>query len=210
MEFSDKALILKSVDYKENDKLCRAFTMEHGLITVKLAGVKKPKAKLKFAAQPFAFYSARFLSVKGGFYTPLDIVTDESFYDLCLDLQKFTAANVCGEIADGAFADGEQCPIAFVELLKALKSILYDGDPYYSACVFILAVLKIIGFENDTANFGISANSGGNVIADALSLGYTRRTASEQSKTALKKLIGEFTRRTDRYIRSVKSIDMYD
>ena len=55
MEFKTDALVLRTVDYGENDKMVTLFAADRGKIGVCMKGVKKANAKLKFAAQPFAF-----------------------------------------------------------------------------------------------------------------------------------------------------------
>ena len=55
MELIVNGLMLKSADYKENDKILTLLTAEKGKITAGIKGVRKAKAKLKFAAQPFCF-----------------------------------------------------------------------------------------------------------------------------------------------------------
>ena len=48
-------IVLDAMPYKEKDKLIHIFTIELGLVTGILKGVSSPKAKLKFAGQPFCF-----------------------------------------------------------------------------------------------------------------------------------------------------------
>ena len=55
MEIKLNALMLRAADYGENDKILTLLTAEYGKITAGIKGVKKPAAKLKFAAQPFCF-----------------------------------------------------------------------------------------------------------------------------------------------------------
>ena len=55
MEIKTDAIVLQSIDYKDNDKLLTLFSPTLGKITAGIRGVKKPKAKLAFSAQPFCF-----------------------------------------------------------------------------------------------------------------------------------------------------------
>lgn len=55
MEIKVNALMLRAADYGENDKILTLLTAEYGKISAAIKGVKKPSAKLKFAAQPFCF-----------------------------------------------------------------------------------------------------------------------------------------------------------
>lgn len=53
MEEKINALMIRSVDYADNDKILSLFSLEQGVISAKIRGVKKAGAKLKFAAEPF-------------------------------------------------------------------------------------------------------------------------------------------------------------
>ena len=68
MEIKTEAIVLQSIDYKDNDKLLTLFSPTLGRITAGAKGVKKQKAKLSFAAQPFCF-AEYVLAEKGGRYT---------------------------------------------------------------------------------------------------------------------------------------------
>ena len=54
MDIVINAIVLKSVDYKDNDKILTLYSPEKGKITAGIKGVKKSGAKLKFASEPFA------------------------------------------------------------------------------------------------------------------------------------------------------------
>ena len=45
-EIKTKGIVIKSVDYKDSDKLVTIFSAERGLIKARVRGVKKDKAKL--------------------------------------------------------------------------------------------------------------------------------------------------------------------
>jgi DNA repair protein RecO (recombination protein O) len=65
MEIKTEAIVLQSIDYKDNDKLLTLFSPSLGKLTAGIRGVKKPTAKLSFAAQPFCF-AEYVLAEKGG------------------------------------------------------------------------------------------------------------------------------------------------
>ena len=87
------AILLRATDAKENDKKVRLFTVEEGIITATMRGVKKATAKLKFAAQPFAFCEYE-LSEKNGNYTVTGANVIEDTYGICESIEKFSAASV--------------------------------------------------------------------------------------------------------------------
>ena len=55
MEEKLSGIVLGGVNFSENDKILNIFTLEKGVISAKIKGVKKAGAKLKFASEPFCF-----------------------------------------------------------------------------------------------------------------------------------------------------------
>ena len=68
MDFKTDAIVIRAIDYKESDRLLTLFTPLRGKVTAGIRGVRKPKAKLNFASQPFCF-AEYVLAEKGGRYT---------------------------------------------------------------------------------------------------------------------------------------------
>ena len=55
MEEKMSGIVLSAVSVGENDKILNIFTLEKGVVSAKIKGVKKAGAKLKFASEPFCF-----------------------------------------------------------------------------------------------------------------------------------------------------------
>ena len=55
MEEKMSGIVLGGVNFSENDKILNILTLEKGVISAKIKGVKKAGAKLKFASEPFCF-----------------------------------------------------------------------------------------------------------------------------------------------------------
>ena len=106
-DFTDKCVVLKVSDYRDDDKLIKVLTAENGMQSVLLRGVKKAKAKLKPFAQPFACFDTRLVSGKGAFLTPVEPMLIADGFGLCSDLKVFTAASVAAEATVLAIADDE-------------------------------------------------------------------------------------------------------
>lgn len=209
IDYLDKALVISVRDYKDNDKLCKVLTLEHGKIDVKMTGVKKPAAKLKFAAQPFAFYSARFISGRGGFPTVTDVVSDESFYEICSDVRLYAAASIAMQAADVVTEREEPDGALFIESLKCLRAILYDGDPYYSAAVYILYLLRSCGFYREYAGDCENPKSVIDLLSAAQRFGYRKSDYGDLSRRGLKYAVNELCVNADVTVAAIKSADIY-
>jgi len=123
-----RGIVLKSSDYKDDDKLIRLYTLEQGKIGAVMRGVKKAKAKLKIASQLFCF-GEYLLSGRGSLPTVTGCAVEESFFSLSSDPDKFAAAASVMEIMDKALPDNESNPPVFVQVLKSMKELLKTTPP---------------------------------------------------------------------------------
>ncbi len=149
MEIKTDAVVLQTLDYKDNDKLLTLFCPSLGKITAGIRGVKKPTAKLAFAAQPFAFCEY-VLAEKGGRYTVTGAYLHESFFELRLDVDRFYAACAAAEITRILAVENERYDSTFIGLLECLKGLcLSEDDPQESLIAFILIALRESGYPID-------------------------------------------------------------
>ena len=150
MEFKFNAIMLRAVDYNENDKILTLLTAEQGKITAGIKGVKKPNAKLKFAAQPFCF-AEYILAKRGDKYTVINCSECESFYDLRTDINKFYAASAAAEAVSAATYEGVDCAEIFYAFVKTL-SAMCAGEERLPLINFLLFVLDKSGYAISLEN----------------------------------------------------------
>jgi len=151
-ELKDKAIVLNSTDYKENDKLVTLFTLEHGKIKARMRGVKKRGAKLAYASQLFCF-ADYILSKNGDYYTVINASQIDSFYDISNDLNDYYGASVILEVADTIIRQEEPNPEMFVNVLSALKTLeYYDKNVMLVISKFLILSMKASGYEINTDN----------------------------------------------------------
>ncbi len=147
------ALMLRAVDYLENDKILTLLTAERGKLTAGIKGVKKAGAKLKFAAQPFCF-AEYILAERGGRYTVTQASECESFYELRCDVNKYYAACAVCETAIALTYEGDGNAEIFSDCVRTL-STMCSCDEGLTLIGFLLSVLRRSGYgislENCTA-----------------------------------------------------------
>ncbi len=148
MEIIVNALVLRSVDYKDNDKILTLFSLERGIITAGIKGVKKAGAKLKFAAEPFCFAEYA-LAEKNGRFTVIGSSYSDGFYNLRLNIEKYYASAVIAEFAETFFAPETPDAEAFSLILNAVKDICYKENERLSLAIFLINALKISGYGID-------------------------------------------------------------
>lgn len=149
-EIKVKGIVIKSTDYKDSDKIITIFSAENGLINARVRGVKKNKAKLAFAVQPFAFIE--FMLVKSGnFYTCINATSIDQFYDLTLDFDNYIFMLACMEVCLKTIKENDREPELFLFLLNSLKYVCYDGyNSMYVFIKFMLEAFKHLGYMLET------------------------------------------------------------
>ncbi|MGN0819788.1 MAG: DNA repair protein RecO [Christensenellaceae bacterium] len=149
MEEKYNAIVIKTAPYKDNDIILTLFTLENGVVSANLKGVKKAGAKLKFAGEPFCFgeYS---LVEKSGRRTVTEVSQIDSFYNIRLDYVKYYAAFSCAEFVNKFMFSGMKSYDLFLALVNALKTLNEASVSPKSVLVrFYLEALKYTGYELD-------------------------------------------------------------
>ena len=153
-----KAIVIKSGDYREFDKRVLLFTENSGILPCVVKGVKKPKAKLKFAAEIFGFNEYQLVE-KRGCFTVTSATPLESLFKLALDTDSFLAASAMLEASQKVVAEKEESGAAsamFIKLLKAFKAILYQHiNPYLVAMLYTYHALAFAGYESTPKEIAI-------------------------------------------------------
>lgn len=146
-EIKTKGIVIKASDFSDSDKLVTIFSADLGIINARVRGVKKNKAKLSFAVQPFALIE--FLLIKkGNFYTCINATSIDQFFNLTLDFDAYVFMLGCLEVCSKTVKENSPEPELFIFLIKCLNAVCYEGFSPISVFIkFMLNALKILGFE---------------------------------------------------------------
>lgn len=141
------AIVLGSRDYKEKDKLVELFTLEQGLKTVVLKGVKNANAKFKFAKEPFCFGEF----VLSG-QNQIQVVTSanliESFFDLTKNYDRFLTGCKILEIIPVVLEKYQTNSEFFLLCLKTLRELAYsDTNEKLIKCAYLTKAFAQIGYK---------------------------------------------------------------
>lgn len=160
-EIKVKGIVLKAIDYKDSDKLITIFSPVKGLITARVRGVKKAKAKLAFAVQPFAFVEFM-LSAKGGFYTVINATSIDQFFNITTDFDNYILMLACLEVCSKTVKENDVNEELFILLLNSLKIVCYKNVSAMVVFIkFMLEAMKYLGFAFmlcDCACCGLNLN----------------------------------------------------
>lgn len=151
MEKKTDGIVIRSVDYKENDKILTLLTADGGKTTMGIRGVRRSGAKLKFASEPFCFaeyvYSAgrdRNTVISASLY--------DGFYPLRENLAKYYAACAVAEVCNRIALSSDGGEMFFIAV-EAIKGVCY-ADEKEALASFLLRALGYSGFSPDLSRCG--------------------------------------------------------
>ncbi len=144
MEIKTDALMLRAVDYGENDKMVTLLTAEYGKIGAAMKGVKKGGAKLKFAAQPFCF-AEYVLAERNGRYTVTSASLHDGFYSLREDISAYYAACAVCEACDSLLYEGMASGRLLLVAVNAFAAMT-EGEISRALIRFLLQALELAGY----------------------------------------------------------------
>ncbi|WP_143314680.1 DNA repair protein RecO [Clostridium sp. HBUAS56017] len=144
--FKCKGVIIKTQDYKENDKLVWMYTDTLGKITIIAKGAKKSKSKHLAATLPLCY--GEYLVFKGkSLYNLQEGKIINSFQGLLDNLDKLTYSSYICELIDIALLEGESSGWLFKEFITILYLLNTDAIDYEMLIrCFELKLLKATGY----------------------------------------------------------------
>lgn len=150
-EIKAKGLCLRSMDYADNDKLCTVYLLEFGKVLIKFRGVKKPKAKLAFAAAPLCL-GEYIINEKMGYHTCINCSMITSFMPLWHDLNKFYPSMSAIELLDKFTRDGQQSDDLCIIVINFLDILTTSNNPIvdYAKFLYEFAVVSGYGLSRDS------------------------------------------------------------
>lgn len=148
-----KAIVTRAVPYHESDMIVTLVSVEMGVITATVRGCLKPKAKLRFSAEPLNF-GDYVLSGKNGRYIVTECSQIDSFLPITLDIEKYYGASFILESLQKL--SHESNPDLFVNALTTLSRLAYEEcDVDDEIRDFLLKLIKDNGNEIDFENCSI-------------------------------------------------------
>lgn len=119
MVSNKKGIVLKTIDYKEKDKIMWLFTEDEGKISVFCRNVRSPKNRYQSMIRSLVF--ADFTLYKGkGMYTFNEGLLINSFKGLMESFEEITYATYYLELVDITSMDKDPNPLVYKNLLVSL------------------------------------------------------------------------------------------
>ena len=149
MYIKTEGIVLREIEYKDNDKLLTVLTKDLGKITVKARGVKSQRSKIKAGCQLFC-YSEWVLTEFGGRYTATEVNTKELFSELQKDIELMYLATYFVQVCDVVAQEDDPNEQVLSLLLNSLYALAKLKKPQmFVKAVFELRLMCICGFMPD-------------------------------------------------------------
>ncbi len=145
--FKTRAVIIKTQDFKENDKLVWIYTEELGKITVIVKGAKKSKSRFLSLTLPLCY--GEYMIYKGkSLYNLQEGRILNSFQSLLDNLDKLTYSTYLCELIDIACEPDEVNKYLFKDLVETLYLLNTDALDYELLLrAFELRLLRSTGYN---------------------------------------------------------------
>lgn len=144
--FKCKGVVIKTQDYKENDKLVWLFTEENGKVSSIARGAKRSRSKFLSITLPLCY--GEYVYYKGrGLANLQEGKIINSFQGLLDNLEKLTYSTYICELIDIALIEGESNKWLFKEFVTTLYLLNTDALNYELLVrSFELKLLKATGY----------------------------------------------------------------
>lgn len=142
-----EAIILKTADANEVDRLLIVYSEKLGKINISAKGVKKPESKLRYSIEPISY--VQMILVEGkNFLILKDSVIFDQFLKIKKDLEKLKIAGKLADLIDEAIV-GEECDEEIWKLVLLTFEGLNEDKIYPKSVIsdFQKNLIKLLGYD---------------------------------------------------------------
>ena len=143
MEFTEDALVIRTANYGENDRMVTLLSAGRGKFGAAMKGVRKAGAKLNFAAQPFCFAEYT-IAERAGRKTVTSASLYDGFYALREDVTRYYTAICVLEACDALLPEEMPSGGMLVAAVDTLNKLCAEEE--YALLWFLLNALKLSGY----------------------------------------------------------------
>ena len=146
-----RGLVIRSVDYKEADKILTVLTGEYGKLTVAARGAKRKGSRVSAASQLFA-YSEMTLFVHNGRFQLNEATMLEQFSGIDKDIETLALASYLAEVLGCEAEQGQGNPAVLRLALNSLYALAKGMYPRRRVkAAFELRYCALSGYAPDLA-----------------------------------------------------------
>lgn len=170
MLYRVEAIVIRSMDYGENNKIVTLLTKTNGKAGVLIRAAKKVKSRHSALAQPFTYGEFQYFRSQGlGTLHHGEIIV--SHHDLRMQLELCAHASYAAELADRTLQEDEPSGRHFEQLKACLEALGEGKDTQIVLNLYEMRILDLSGYapeveecvscSNRVGPFRLSAHAGG-------------------------------------------------
>lgn len=146
---SVRGLIIRSVLYKESDRIIGILTMDRGIVQARVPGAGKTTSRFSYSTRPLMLCDF-VLAKSHDYYYLREAELIEAFQTVQEDIEKLTASAHLLEITSDVCVDQESCRAIYPLLLHALHALSGKEKNFHQmVSVFEWKVPDLLGFSAD-------------------------------------------------------------
>ena len=127
-----RGMVIRTVDYRDNDRILTLFTAEQGRVDAKARNCRKATSPLLACTQPFTYGEYQLFYHKNKYIVDQGEVL-ESFYPLREDVGRFAAASLCAALCLEGVQAEESSEAIFSLLYHTLSFLTYGENDFRPA-----------------------------------------------------------------------------
>ena len=142
--YRDQAVVLRKLDFKEQDRIYTLLTKEHGKVGALAKGVRQPTSRLAAGLELFSRIDVQLARGRS-----LDVVTQVVRLDehrLPADLERTARAALIAELADRVTEDRHPMDGIYDLTAAALAELAVEVDPRRATAWFLTVALELLGY----------------------------------------------------------------
>ena len=141
-----RALLLRSIDYRDSDRIVTLLTEDYGKLSALARGARKSQRRFGGALQPYVLMHACFRPGRGELAHLEHVSVDRSFHRILRSLGAIGAAGAALAVIRERVPDHEHEPAVFDAAVRFLAA-LDGGAPAEEALLWLqIRVLALLGF----------------------------------------------------------------
>ena len=146
--FSTRAIVLRTINLSETDKLAILFTEQYGKVKCAAKAARKVKSRFGAALEPLSFISVIYFGKeKQDIFNLNSSDVIRSFHWLRENFSKFYTAIYFNELMDNLIQEGQPSPESFHFLLEAFEALKNNTELETLRRLFEIRIMALSGFS---------------------------------------------------------------
>ncbi len=141
-----RALLLRSIDYRDSDRIVTLLTEDFGKVSAIARGARKSQRRFGGALQPYVVMRAEYRLGRGDLAHLERVSVDRSFLNLLRNLEGIGAAGAALAVVRERLPEHEPEPAVFAMTTRCLEALDAGAPTQEAAMTLHLQVLAELGF----------------------------------------------------------------